>query len=83
MTSKILFNMNAQLKKAAMKKARREGWTLSAMLNFATRAYVENRLSMQLLDPELAQGLDDIKHGRVISLEEAGRQLEERRSKLK
>ena len=73
--------MNTQLKKAAMKKARKEGWTLSAMLNFATRAYVENRLSMQILDPELAQGLDDIRNGREVTLEEAERRLKARLSK--
>lgn len=81
MTSKTIFNMNTQLKKAAMKKARREGWTLSAMLNFATRAYVENRLTMQVLNPELVRALDDIEHGRVISLEEVMREARERRKR--
>ena len=81
MTSKTIFNMNTQLKKAAMKKARQQGWTLSAMLNFATRAYVEDRLSMEMLDPELARGLDDIKYGRVIPLEEAERRLKIRLAK--
>jgi predicted transcriptional regulator len=81
MTSKTIFNMNTQLKKAAMKKARQQGWTLSAMLNFATRAYVEDRLNMEILDPELARGLDDIKNGRVITLEEAERRLQSRLGK--
>ena len=82
MTSKTIFNMNTKLKKAAMKKARSEGWTLSAVLNLATRAYLEDRLRMEILDPELAQGLDDIKHGRVVSQEEMERQLEMREKLL-
>lgn len=70
--------MNTALKKAAMEKARKEGWTLSAMINFATRAYIKGSLSIEMLDPELSRGLDDIRHGRVISLEEAERRLSER-----
>lgn len=81
MTSKTIFNMNTKLKKAAMKKARTEGWTLSAVLNLATRAYIEDRLRMEILDPELAQGLDDIKHGRVIPWEEIKRELAEERER--
>ncbi|MEI8248907.1 MAG: hypothetical protein WCG07_00215 [Candidatus Taylorbacteria bacterium] len=82
-TSKVLCNMNTQLKKAAMAKAHKEGWTLSAFINFATRAYVQNRLSLEILDPDMAQGLDDIKHGRVFTMEDMMKDLELRRRREK
>ncbi len=49
MTSKTIFNMNTKLKKVAMKKARSEGWTLSAVLNNAARAYIEDRFELEIL----------------------------------
>ena len=64
-----------------MKKARREGTTLSAVLNFAAQAYIKNHLRIALIDPEFARGLDDIAHGRVISLEEAEKRLRIRQNK--
>lgn len=70
--------MNTKLKKAAMKKAREEGWTLSAMLNQATKAYVNNHLQPIMLDPRILQGLDDIQHGRVFSHEQMIREVRER-----
>ncbi len=81
MTSKTIFNMNTKLKKAAMKKARAEGWTLSAMLNQATKAYVDNRIGIDVLDEGLAEGLADIKAGRVVSFGEVKRKVAELRGK--
>ena len=71
--------MDTTLKKKAMLKARREGLTLSLLLNRATDAFVKNRLGLAIVDPELAQGLDDIAHGRVISLEEIERRIQKER----
>ena len=62
--------MDIILKKKAMTKARREGLTLSVLLNRATDAFVKNRLSLEIVDPDLAEGLDDIAHGRVVSQEQ-------------
>lgn len=68
--------MNTKLKQAAMRKAKEEGWNFSAMLNFAAKAYVSNRLSMEMIDPKLAKGLDDIAKGRTTSLEQVIRKLQ-------
>jgi len=67
--------MDATLKKKAMAKARKEGLTLSVLLNRATEAFVKNRLSLEIVDPDLAEGLDDIAHGRVISQEQMEKEL--------
>jgi hypothetical protein len=75
MTSKTIFNMNTAIKKAAMKKAKNEGLTLSAVLNFAARAYVDGLLKFQTLDKDTLEALDDIKHGRLISQEELFKKL--------
>jgi len=69
MTSKTIFNMNTILKKAAMKKAKKEGLTLSDVLNFAARAYVDGDIQVRIVDRDTAEALDDIAHGRVISQE--------------
>ena len=79
--AKVIFNMEATLKKKAMAKARRDGLTLSTLLNRATDAYVKNRLSLEIVDPDLAEGLDDIAHGRVISQEDLFKELHLRRQK--
>ncbi|MDR3558318.1 MAG: hypothetical protein P4L61_02180 [Candidatus Pacebacteria bacterium] len=68
--AKVIFNMDAALKKKAMAKARKEGLTLSVLLNRAADAFVKNRLSLEIVDPDLAEGLDDIANGRVISQED-------------
>ena len=67
--------MDTQLKKAAMKKARNQGLNLSVVLNMATRAYVDNKLTMTAIEHSIERGLDDIRHGRVISLEDFARKL--------
>lgn len=69
MTSKTIFNMNTKLKKAAMKKARAEGCTLSAVLNLATQAYVDDRIGFDVLPPHIVQGIKDIREGRGIPIE--------------
>ena len=73
--------MNTKLKKAAMKKAREEGWTLSAMLNQATKAYVNNRMEFSALPPHIVQGIKDIREGRGIPLEEIKREMALQRRK--
>jgi len=69
MTSKTIFNMNTKLKKAVMKKAHNEGMTLSDILNFSARAYLEGKLKVVIVDHDTAEALDDIAKGRVISQE--------------
>ncbi|MBP6858884.1 MAG: hypothetical protein KBC33_03600 [Candidatus Pacebacteria bacterium] len=69
MTSKTIFNMNSTLKKAVMKKAKKEGMTLSDVLNFSARAYIDGDIQVRLVDRDTAEALDDIANGRVISQE--------------
>jgi hypothetical protein len=60
MTAKIIFNIDQKLKDAAQKKARKEGLTLSAVLNFATEAYVKDRLKIIAFDRDLALAMQQL-----------------------
>lgn len=73
--------MNTQLKKRAMAKAKAEGWTLTAVLNQAAKAYVEGRIGLAQIDAGIAQGLDDIQNGRVYTHEDILRDLEAKKKK--
>lgn len=78
MTSKTIFNMNTKLKKAAMKKAREEGWTLSAMLNNAARAYIEDRFELEILpsDPKrVARIQKEVAAGRFATWESVKQEM--------
>ena len=75
MTSKTIFNMDTKTKKAVMRKAKKEGWTMSAMLNFAARAYLENRLKIEASDRDFEEGLADIRAGRTRPAEEVFKRL--------
>jgi predicted transcriptional regulator len=55
MNTKIIFNTEKKLKDAAQKKAREQGLTLSAMLNLATRAYVDNDIQIDVIARDLAE----------------------------
>lgn len=71
--------MDSKLKKAAMKKARKEGWTLSAVLNLATKAFVDNRIGLAELDPNIAKSLSEIERGEVYTLDEVKKMIVEQR----
>ena len=75
MTSKTIFNMNTLLKKAVMQKAKKEGLTLSDVLNFSARAYINGDIRVRIVSKDTAEALDDIAHGRVISQEKLFRKL--------
>lgn len=75
MTTKTIFNINTVLKKAAMKKAKKDGITLSAVLNFSVRAYVEDRIKINAFEAAFEKGRADIKAGNVISQEKLLREL--------
>ena len=62
--------MDKQLKTVAMKKARKDGWTLSAFLNFATREYVSGNLRGSVLRRDLAESRASVKRGEYISQED-------------
>ena len=55
MNTKVIFNTDRKLKVAAQKKARKQGLTLSAMLNIATRAYVEDEITINVIARDIAK----------------------------
>ncbi len=70
MNTKIIFNTNKKLKEAAMKKAQKQGLTLSAVLNLATQAYVDDTLTVSLFERDLAIAREQIRQGRGIPAQE-------------
>jgi predicted transcriptional regulator len=67
--------MDSKLKKAAMRKTRGEGITLTSFLNFAVKSYVDGNLKMTLLDRKIQQALNDIDSGKFITHEELVKKL--------
>lgn len=49
-TSKVIFNIPTKIKKAATKRAEREGLTLTAVLTQAAQAYGEGRIGIGLVE---------------------------------
>ena len=61
-TSKVIFNIPTTIKKAATKRAEREGLTLTAVLTQAAQAYGEGRIGIEVVEtrplrPEAARRL--------------------------
>lgn len=83
MTTKTIFNMDTKLKKAAMKKARSEGITLSSLLNFATRGYVNGDIKMTILDLRLEKAIKDIETGNFVTHEELVKRLNVKKDEKK
>ncbi len=71
MNTKIIFNTDKNLKAAAQKKARKQGLTLSAVLNLATRAYVDNDMTVDIIARDLAKA----RASKSIPAEEVYREL--------
>jgi predicted ATPase len=62
-TTKFIFNTPKHLHAAAMRKAKQDGVTLSAFLNFATRAYVRGELRVGTFDTELLNSIAEARRG--------------------
>jgi predicted transcriptional regulator len=62
----IIFNTDAKLKRAALKKARAQGLTLTTVLNLATRKYVADELVVDVIARDLAEA----RKGKAIPAEE-------------
>ena len=75
MTTKVIFNIDKKLKESAMKKAKRDGLTLSAVLNNATRKYVDDQFKIMLFERDLERALEDVREGRTYSAEEVYKRL--------
>ena len=74
--TKVIFNLPTKVKVAAMRRAKSEGITLSAVLSHAARAYSSGALDIEAVDaralkPSVARDLkrmiDDAKRGKNIS----------------
>ncbi|MFA6463542.1 MAG: hypothetical protein WCV55_00895 [Candidatus Paceibacterota bacterium] len=52
MTTQVIFNLDKTLKAKAMKKAQSEGIPFSSVLKFATKAFVQGKLDMELVPKE-------------------------------
>lgn len=91
MTTQVIFKIDKKLKERAMRKARAEGVPFSAVLKLATKAFVDDRLQLDVaVHPPfnekthklILKALDDIKKGKNLSptfsnVEDAIRYLEE------
>lgn len=67
MTTKVIFNTDKKLKEAAMRKARKEGLTYSAVLNIATRAYVNDNMKIAAFDRDLEKALEEMREGKFYT----------------
>ena len=72
-TSKVIFNIPTPIKKAASKRAEREGLTLTAVLTQAAQAYGEGRIGIEVIETrplrsvaarELRTALREVKEGK-------------------
>ena len=52
MTTQVVFNIDKKLKNEAMRKARSFGLPFSSVLNMATRAFVDGKMSIEMVDAE-------------------------------
>ena len=71
MNTKIIFNTDKKLKELAQKKARAQGLTLSAMLNLATRAYVDEHMTIDML----ARDITEARRGTSVPASDVYRRL--------
>ncbi len=71
MTEQVIFKLDKKLKEQAMKKAKREGTTYSAVLKEATQAYVEDQFEIGIVySPKLIrdvrQAEKEIRAGQIL-----------------
>ena len=71
MTEQVIFKIDKKLKSQAMKKAKHEGTTYSAVLKMATQAYVANQFETglvysQKLIRDVRQAQKEIREGKGL-----------------
>lgn len=75
MTTQIVFNIDSKIKAKAMKRAKSEGVPFASVLKFATKAFADGRLTVDIAEPhrfnektvrELRATLRDSKRGKNI-----------------
>ncbi|MDP3900550.1 MAG: hypothetical protein Q8Q23_05745 [bacterium] len=76
MNSQVIFTIDTKLKEKAMKKAQRAGLPFASILKFATKAFVDGKIDVDLVGietlnsatrTELQSALKDIKKNKNIS----------------
>lgn len=72
MNTKVIFNIDTKVKHAAQKKARQQGVPLSAVLNFATRAYVSNEFDVDLVRRDINEARASKKISSTVAREQLG-----------
>lgn len=55
MNTTVIFNTDLALKKAAMRKAHERGLTLTTVLNLATRAFVNDAFTIDIVGNDIAR----------------------------
>ncbi|HEV7449508.1 MAG TPA: hypothetical protein VGP13_03140 [Candidatus Paceibacterota bacterium] len=75
MTVKMIFNTDKKLKEAAMRKARKDGLTYSAVLNIATRAYVNDQMKIAAFDRDIEIAMEQFHQGKGVPSKEVYRRL--------
>ena len=78
MNTTILFNTDKKVKEAAMKKATRQGLTLSAVLNSALQTYIDPGTTAHddVLARDIAKAMAQYRAGKGFTEAEMRRQLE-------
>jgi len=75
MTTQVIFTIDKKLKGEAMRKARSFGLPFSSVLNLATRAFVDGKINIGVIDNspfnnnttrEIRSALSDIKKGKNL-----------------
>lgn len=67
--------MDTTLKKELMAKTKKEGWTLSALLNFMGREYMDGNIKMSALQRDIEEARYGIEQGKYRTLEEVKKRL--------
>ncbi|OHA88640.1 MAG: hypothetical protein A3C70_03520 [Candidatus Zambryskibacteria bacterium RIFCSPHIGHO2_02_FULL_43_14] len=71
MTEQVIFKIDKKLKEQAMKKAKREGLSLSVVLKSAARAYVDDEFKVGIsYSPQLIRAIrqseKEIREGKIF-----------------
>lgn len=76
MTTKVIFTIDKKLKNEAMRKARSFGLPFSSVLNLATRAFVDGKMNVEMVEAKpfntktskiLTRILKDVDQGKNLS----------------
>ncbi|RJQ35316.1 hypothetical protein C4568_01075 [Candidatus Parcubacteria bacterium] len=75
MTTKAIFNIDKKLKEQVIRKAKKHGTTFSSVMNFAAKAYLEDRFKVDIIGEMIERGRADVRAGRVYTSEEVYKKL--------